>query len=88
MVDATQKFMGRGQMLDRLTAQVGSRELAIGLLRDRGHMEKNSEKFTPQGEARNQMTAAERAKDRAAKKTGLPASVFKYNPKTNQATRR
>ena len=88
MKEATQKFMGANQMLERLTAQTGSRELAIGLLRDRGHMEKNSEKWTPQGAARNAMTAAERAKDRAAKASGAPVSRFKYDPKTNRATRK
>jgi hypothetical protein len=34
---------------------------------------------------RNMMTAEERAKDRASKKTGKPKSAFKYNPKTNMA---
>lgn len=84
----SQKFMGRGQLIDRLTSQVGSRELAIGLLRDRGQMEKHSEKLTAAGEKRNNMTAAERAKDRAATAAGLPTTAFKYNPKTNRATRR
>lgn len=84
----SQKFMGRGQLIDRLTSQVGSRELAVGLLRDRGQMEKNSEKLTTAGEKRNNMTAAERAKDRAATASGKPVTAFKYDPKTNRATRR
>jgi Zn-finger domain-containing protein len=84
----SQKFMGRHQLLDRLISQVGSRELAIGLLRDRGQMEKTSEKLTPEGEKRNNMTAAERAKDRAATAAGLPTTSFRYDPKTNRATRR
>jgi len=88
MVDETQKFMGRGQLLERLTAQTGSRELAIGLLRDRGQMEKNSEKLTPAGEKRNNMTAAERAKDRAATAAHSSPAAFKYNPATNRATKR
>ena len=87
MPTTSQKFMGRNQMVERLTSQTGSREMAIGLLRDRGHMEKNSEKLTAAGQARDNMTAAERAKDRESKRTGLPASYFKYNPKTNKATR-
>lgn len=88
MKEVTQKFMGANQMLERLTAQTGSREMAIGLLRDRGHMEKNSEKWTPAGAARNAMTAAERAKDRAATASGKSPAQFKYNPKTNRATKR
>jgi hypothetical protein len=31
------------------------------------------------------MTASERAKDRASKRTGEPISNFTYNPKTNTA---
>lgn len=84
----SQKFMGRNQLLERLTAQTGSRDMAIGLLRDRGQMEKYSEKLTPAGEKRNNMTAAERAKDRAAKAAGSSSAAFKYNPITNRATRR
>ena len=32
---ATQKFMGEGQLVNRLAAQVGSKELAITLLKKR-----------------------------------------------------
>jgi len=42
-------------------------------------------KLTPKGEARNRMTAEERAKDRASKATGKPTSAFTYNPRTNIA---
>jgi len=76
--------MGKGELIDRLAAQVGSREIAIGILEQRGHMKDG--KLTASGEARNAMTAEERAKDRAKKKTGKPTSAFKYNPKTNSAT--
>lgn len=88
MGNSTQKFMGRGQLVDRLAAQVGGRDLAVKLLRERGMMEKNSEKLTAKGEARNNMTAEERAVDRAAKasKTKQSKSAFAYNPKTNRAT--
>ena len=82
----TQKFMGANQMIDRLSSQVGSRTLAIELLRKRGQMEANSETLTAAGEARNAMTAAERAKDRASTKSGAPASKYTYNPATNRAT--
>ncbi len=82
----TSKHVGRNDMLDRLAAQVGNRDMAIGILRDRGHMEKDSEKFTPSGEARNKMTAEERAKDRASKLSGKPSSQYNYSLKTNRAT--
>ena len=60
----TQKFMGSGQLVDRLTAQVKDRGFAMSLLKKRGDMNSNGS-LTPKGEARNQMTAEERAIDRA-----------------------
>jgi hypothetical protein len=83
---ATQKFMGANSLVDRLSAQVGSRDLAIDLLRKRGQMEQGSEKLTPAGEKRNRMTAQERAIDRATKSSGKAASAYTYNPNTNRAT--
>lgn len=84
----SQQFMGKHQLLNRLAAQVGNRDIAIAILRDRGHMEKGSLKLTPEGVKRDNMTAAARAKDRAATASGAPITAFKYNPKTNRATRR
>jgi hypothetical protein len=85
---ATQKFMGRGQLIDRLTAQIGNRATAIKVLQKRGQLEADGKTFTKSGAARNAMTAEERAKDRAATKTGKPASSFTYNPKTNTARKK
>lgn len=83
----TQKFMGKNVLIDRLTAQVGSRKTALGLLQKRGHVDKKG-KLTAEGRARDAMTAEERALDRASKATGDKPSAFKYSPKTNRATRR
>ena len=80
---ATQKFMGKGQLVDRLAAQVGSKELAIKLLKKRGHLTEGGN-LTTEGKARNNMTAEERAKDRASKATGEPKGNFSYNPVTNR----
>lgn len=79
----TQKFMGRGQLLERLTAQVGDRQKAIALLQSRGHLEADGKTYTAEGMKRNMMTAEERAKDRASKYTGRSKKEFSYNPKTN-----
>lgn len=84
---ATQKHKGRGKLVDRLAAQTGSRGMAIALLKKRGQMTKDG-KLTEEGKRRDRMTAAERAKDRAAKKRGGKPSQYKYNPKTNTATRK
>lgn len=82
---ATQKFMGANQLIDRLAAQVGDRDMAIGILQKRGHLDSQG-KLTEAGRRRDAMTAEERALDRAAKRSGKPASKFKYNPVTNRAT--
>ena len=80
---ATQKFMGRGKLLERLTAQVGNKKLAIEILQKRGHLKSDGKTYTQAGMIRNMMTAEERAKDRASKKTGKPVSSFNYDPIKN-----
>jgi hypothetical protein len=80
---ATQKFMGKGQLLERLTAQVGDRKLAVEILQKRGHLKADGKTYTEEGMKRNSMTAEERAKDRASKYTGRSVENFKYNPITN-----
>jgi|DEB0MinimDraft_6_1074348.scaffolds.fasta_scaffold20126_3 hypothetical protein len=82
---ATQKHMGKGKLVKRLTAQVGSSSLAHALLKKRGDMDAKG-KLTAKGRKRNAMTASERAKDRATKSSGKPTKDYKYNPKTNRAT--
>ena len=83
---ATQKFMGEGQLINRLAAQVGSRELAFSILQKRGHLKADGKTLTDKGKKRNSMTAEERAKDRASEARGRPASSFKYNASTNRAS--
>jgi hypothetical protein len=82
---ATQKFMGKNQLVDRLAAQVGSKESAMSILQKRGHMDEKGN-LTAAGRARDNMTAEERAIDRAKKAS--PGGKFVYNPKTNRATKR
>ena len=79
----SQQFLGSGQLINRLAMQVGSRETAIALLQKRGHLMADGKTFTAEGQKRNAMTAEERAKDRASKRTGRSAESFKYNPITN-----
>lgn len=45
-----------------------------------------SGKLTAEGKKRDAMTAGERAKDRASKRSGRPVSDYKYDVKTNRAT--
>jgi hypothetical protein len=81
----TQKFMGKGQLIDRLAAQVGNRDTAIKILQDRGHLKADGVTLTAEGMKRNNMTAEQRAVDRASKKSGHTATTYKYDPKTNRA---
>jgi hypothetical protein len=85
---ATQKHMGKNQLIDRLAAQVGSREMAIGILQKRGHLKPGTETLTEAGKKRDAMTAEDRAKARAAKRNGAQPSAFSYNPRTNRATKK
>jgi hypothetical protein len=74
-------------LLNRLTQQVGSEELATNLLKKRGHLDKEGN-LTSAGAARQALGAEGRAKDRAAKRSGGRPSQYKYNHKTNRATKR
>jgi len=92
---ATQKFMGKGVLLERLTEQMRTQKnppkdpeataravlTARGMLDDKGN-------YTDKGKERSNMTAEERALDRASKRTGNPKTAFKYNAKTNLALRK
>lgn len=62
--------------------------IAVSALRKSGNLKKNSTEPTAKGIRRGKMTAAERAKDRAAKKGGGKPSDYKYNVRTNVATRK
>jgi hypothetical protein len=77
--------MGRNSLIDRLSAQVGSKSFAIALLKKRGDLTPSGE-LTAKGMQRNKMTAEERAIDRASKESGRPASDYTYDPTTNRAT--
>ena len=81
----SQQFLGKGQLINRLAMQVGSRETAIALLQKRGHLMADGKTFTAEGQRRNEMTAGERAIDRASKRLHKPANDFSYNAKTNTA---
>ena len=81
----TQAHMGRNSLVDRLAAQVRSKSFAIALLKKRGDLTASGE-LTVKGRARDNMTAEERAIDRASKESGKSASDYTYDPTTNRAT--
>lgn len=79
------KNTGRGQLVARLAGQVGDKGKAIAILKARGHMNDDGS-LTKEGQRRNNMTAAERAKDREAKRSPnhSPAD-YVYDTNTNKA---
>lgn len=81
----TQQFMGKNQLIKRLTAQVGDKDKAMGILKGYGYVDDEG-KLTKKGQARDNMTAEERALDRASKTSKKPENRYKYNPTTNRAT--
>jgi hypothetical protein len=74
----TTRFTGRGELIPRLIAQVGSRDFAMNLLKDRGHMNPNGT-LTLDGQKRNNMTDSERAFDRA----GVTPMTHDFDSETN-----
>lgn len=83
------------KILDRLVSQLKSNgvpeskayAIAVSRLQKSGNLKKGSTKETAKGKKRGEMTPAERAKDRAAKKGGGKPSDYKYNKKNNTAVK-
>ena len=86
-----QRNFKRSALQNRLTQQLASRgvegasSMADRLLAKRGHLAKG--KLTKAGLARQKLGNAGRAKDRAAKRSNNKPSDYKYNPRTNRATK-
>lgn len=60
------------------TGQDDARNTALAILRERGHVCKNSERLTKEGTRREELGPAGRALDRASKRSGRPTTDFKY----------
>jgi hypothetical protein len=82
-------------ILDRLVKQLRAKghdekaayAIATKSLQKSGNLKKGSSKATAKGKKRGKMTPGARAKDRAAKESGGKPSDYKYNAKTNRATK-
>jgi len=79
------QFLDKGQLINRLAAQVGDKAKAIAILQKRGHLAADGKTLTVEGQRRNEMSSSERAIDRASKKTGKPANHFYYDQFKNNA---
>lgn len=84
------------KILERLVSQLQAKgkskqaayAIATSALQKSGNLKKGSNKATEKGKKRGDMTPAARAKDRAAKKSGGSPRNYKYNAKTNTATKK
>ena len=81
----TQRFMGSGQLVDRLAAQVRDKGFAKALLKKRGDMNPDGS-LTAKGLDADAMNSGQRATKRASEKSGKPESLYTYNPLTNTST--
>lgn len=79
---------GKGKLVERLSAQVGDKNLAMAILKGRGHIDAEGQ-LTDAGRARDAMSAEERAIDRAKKRSKTPfgqmGKNYTYNASTNRA---
>lgn len=85
--------MAEPKILKRLKFQLSNKgyspeaasKIAIAGLQKSGNLKPGSTEPTKKGVVRGGMTAAERAKDRAAKESGRKPSDYKYNQLNNTA---
>lgn len=83
------------KILDRLVSQLianGMKEsqafaVATKKLQDSGNLKPGTQEATKKGIERGNMTPSERAKDRAAKRSGGSPSDYKYNKNNNSAVK-
>lgn len=83
-------------ILDRLVRQLRAKghsnsaahAIATKALQKSGNLKKGTQQATEKGKRRGKMTPAARAKDRAAKRSGGKPSQYKYNARTNRATKK
>lgn len=80
-------------ILERLVSQLTSKghdkssayAIATKALQKSGNLKKGTQTATAKGRRRGAMSASERAKDRASKKSGRSKSDYSYNYSTNRA---
>lgn len=77
------------RLVSQLEAKGKSKQAAFAIatsaLQKSGNLKKGTQQPTKQGEQRGNMSAAERAKNRAARLTGRKESAYTYNQLNNTA---
>lgn len=94
MLSFSQFLSEEPNILKRLVSQLKEKGMndskaypvAISQLQKAGVLKAGSTELTPLGAVRDQMSAEERAIDRAAKYSGRNPEEFVYSSKTNRAT--
>lgn len=76
------------QLMDKGKSKSEAYAIATSQLQKQGNLKKGTAKATAKGKKRGAMTPAARAKDRQAKYSGGKPSDYKYNAKTNVATKK
>ena len=84
------------KILERLVSQLKEKghdkasayAIATKALQKSGNLKVGTQTATSKGEHRGNMTPGERAKDRQSKYSGGKPSDYKYNKKTNTATKK
>lgn len=78
------------RLVSQLTAKGMPRDKAFAVatsqLQKAGNLKAGTQQLTSQGKERQAMGAEGRAKDRASRYSGKPASSFTYSKRTNRAT--
>ncbi len=74
------------QLIEKGKEESDAEALAKNILINRGHLNLDGT-ATAEGYARGNMTAAERAIDRAVKRSGGVSDYYEYNPITNYASK-
>lgn len=82
------------KILERLVSQLQAKGMpknqayavATSQLQKAGNLKPGTQDLTPQGKRRQEMGAAGRAKDRAARYSGHGTGDYRYSKKTNRAT--
>ena len=84
------------KILERLVSQLKAKghseqaayAIATSSLQKSGNLKKGSTEATSKGKRRGEMSAEERAKDRAVKYSGGKSSDYSYSKKTNRTRRK
>lgn len=87
MIGSMPKILERlvGQLQAKGKSKSSAYAIATASLQKAGDLKKGSQKPTPKGARRGNMTPEERSNNRAAKYSGKSSSSFKYNAKTNRS---